>query len=74
MTALVSSVAPFVDALASCAVCGSSKSPNDNAFGVTTLVLSLLPIAMFALAVFFVMRAHKKAQREAASNIAPPAE
>jgi hypothetical protein len=43
-----------------CAVCGTQKSENDWAFGLTTVVLSLLPPAIFGGIVFFIVRAVKK--------------
>jgi hypothetical protein len=68
----VTSLVVIAQQVAACAVCGSSKSPNDAAFGVTTLILSLLPPVMFGIGLFFVIRAHKKAANS--ENIAPPAE
>ena len=50
-----------------CPVCGTAKAENDWMFGVTTLLLSFVPIVLFGGIVFFVVRAHKKAAR-----IAPP--
>ena len=64
-----------VDALASCAVCGASKADNDWAFGVTTLVLSLLPPVLFGVAMFFIVRAYRRRQAEdVVARVAPPAE
>jgi hypothetical protein len=68
----MTSLVVIAQQVAACAVCGSSKSDNDLAFGVTTLVLSLLPPVLFGLGLFFVIRAHKKAAKS--ENIAPPAE
>jgi heme/copper-type cytochrome/quinol oxidase subunit 2 len=61
-----------------CAVCGAAKAENDWAFGVMTIVLSLLPPSMFVALVVYFVRSHKK--NEAAGDdhrgpsIAPPAE
>ena len=64
----------LAQSLAACAVCGSSKAENDLAFGITTLVLSVLPPILFGVGLFLILRAHKKARREEQAGIAPPAE
>lgn len=51
-----------------CAVCGTAKSENDWAFGLTTALLSFLPPLIFGGIVFFIVRAHKKARREEIST------
>lgn len=55
-----------------CAVCGTAKSPNDWAFGLTTVVLSFMPPLIFAGIVFFIARAHKKARRDESATISTP--
>lgn len=57
-----------------CPVCGGAKAENDWAFGVTTLILSVMPPLFFGGIIAFFVRAHRKAQREEASNISTPAE
>ena len=46
-----------------CPVCGTAKSENDWAFGLTTLLLSFMPPLMFLGGVVYLVRAHKKAAR-----------
>jgi hypothetical protein len=59
-----------------CAVCGGAKADNDWAFGITTLILSVLPPILFGCFVFYIVRAYRKSAREeaAAANISTPAE
>lgn len=52
------------NAALACPVCGANKSENDWAFGLTTVLLSLMPPAMFAGIVVFFVRAHRRAARE----------
>jgi hypothetical protein len=57
------------DALA-CPVCGTAKAPNDWAFGLTTVLLSIAPPLIFAGIVTFVVRAHRRARR--AESVSTP--
>lgn len=57
------------DAALACPVCGTAKAENDWAFGLTTLVLSFMPPAMFVAGVVYLVRAHKKAAREEADEL-----
>lgn len=52
------------DAASACPVCGTAKAENDWAFGLTTLLLSFLPPGMFIGGVVYLVRAHKKAERD----------
>ncbi len=46
-----------VPALArACAVCGAGEDPNRSSFFGTTVLLSLLPLAMFAGGIAYVLR------------------
>lgn len=58
-----------------CPVCGTAKSDNDWAFGLTTLLLSFMPPLMFLGGVVYIVRAHKRAARrelEDAASISTP--
>lgn len=71
IVAIVAAMLASPSALA-CAVCGTGKQPNDWAFGLTTALLSFLPLMIFGGIVFFIVRAHRKARREEAASISTP--
>lgn len=74
VVAVVSVVALAADPALACAVCGTQKTQNDWAFGATTVLLSILPPAMFAGLVVFIVRAAKKhaAQPDDTHNVSTP--
>jgi hypothetical protein len=64
LSALVFLVVTLVSSAAfACPVCGTAKSENDWAFGVTTLLLSFMPPLMFLGGVIYFVRAHRRAAR-----------
>jgi len=49
-----------------CAVCFDSEDDNRQAFIDTTIFLTVLPLALFAIGIFLVVRRVRKAERQEA--------
>ncbi len=57
-----------------CAVCGVGLGPNRATFFWTTVLLSLLPLGMFAAGALLLRRQLRRAERAAEAPAAPGAE
>lgn len=57
--------------LLACAVCGAGQSPQDGAWVVMSVIISLMPIVLLGSIIGFVAYKHRRAQGDAESTATP---